>query len=437
MTAIHVRLREWETTSPDRADLRGVFLDDAARQTAYRLADKGVVEISELRTGLRVQAFAHVGRIQLGDLTVTIEPKLAAGELFELLRYAYGLRNLTLFSGAGYAERGQLLQDLVAAQLRDEVRELVARGLARRYVARAEPLRTPRGRIDMDQLVRQLPLVDAALPCRHHARSPDHVLNQAIHGALALAATIASDRELRGELLRLAATLAVDVTAVRLDAQLLRRAWTRVDRTTVSYEPTLRLAELLLACNSIALDGDATLTLPGFLFDMNRFFEALVGRLLRDHLPELEVVDQNKLTGMMRYRPQLNPRRRHAPTPRPDFALMRERRIVALLDAKYRDLWERSLPREMLYQLAMYAVSQPAGSTAAIIYPTTDFAAADAEIELRAPDGSGVLGYVALRPLVLPALAAALRDRAGTGAVAAAAVRAVAFGARTVNERRA
>ena len=88
-----------------------------------------------------------------------------------------------------------------------------------------------------------------------------------------------------------------------------------------------------------------------------------------------------------------------------------------LLDAKYRDLWNTPLPRDMLYQLAMYAVSQPQGATVAMIYPAESADAAEARIEIRAPDRGAVLGYVALRPLILPRLVPALKDPSRQGVI--------------------
>ncbi|HET9955563.1 MAG TPA: hypothetical protein VFQ61_13710, partial [Polyangiaceae bacterium] len=110
---------------------------------------------------------------------------------------------------------------------------------------------------------------------------------------------------------------------------------------------------------------------------------------------------------------------RRPPQPRPDFIITGPgfvgssfvgSRQSILLDAKYRDLWQNELPREMLYQLAIYAMSQPRGATAAILYPTEDSAAREALIDIRDPFDDSVRAHVALRPIVIPSLLELIRS---------------------------
>ncbi len=421
MTSVHVRLREWQRLSPDDpeggAALRGLSLDTpGVRRLAAQLAKQRLLKVVELRGGLSIRTFSHVGRIRLGKLTVTVEPKLARDELLELFRYAYGLRNLRLLEQTGFASGGDLFQDLIVAQLHAEVRELLNRGLRRRYIERRELLASPRGRIDIPRFARMGGVTSATLPCWHHPRSSDHLLNQLLLSGLHLAQRTVQDAGLRAEVSRLVERLGERTQPVTLSQQMLERGQRALDRQLVSYEPALRLVELLHNSSSVSFDDEGPpVSLPGFLFDMNRFFQSLMARFLREHLSGFEIDEEVALTEMMRYLPHHNPRRRHSPRPRPDFVVTRKRVVAALLDAKYRDLWERSLPREMLYQLAVYALSQPKGATAAILYPTMVGNARPSMIEIREPARGGVLGYVAIRPVVLPRLAALIRDRDQVG----------------------
>jgi len=104
------------------------------------------------------------------------------------------------------------------------------------------------------------------------------------------------------------------------------------------------------------------------------------------------------------YHPKYNPQKKRAATIRPDFAIIKDHQVVALLDAKYRDLWEKSLPRDMMYQLAMYAFSQETPGTATILYPTTNQDAQEAWINVQHPISSNRLAKVVLRPVNLLAI---------------------------------
>lgn len=196
------------------------------------------------------------------------------------------------------------------------------------------------------------------------------------------------------------------VTRVHLDVHRLDQAERMLNRLSAAYTPALSIIRLLVESQGIVLEGRAqTIPLPGFLFDMNYFFQALLSRFLRENLENCSVRDEHRLKGMMRYDPRHNPQRRQSPTPRPDFAIMRQGHLVALLDAKYRDLWEKPLPREMLYQLVVYTISCQNQLPASMLYPTLNSEAREARIDITDPIFGRPLGQVCLRPVSLHDLA--------------------------------
>lgn len=168
-----------------------------------------------------------------------------------------------------------------------------------------------------------------------------------------------------------------------------------MDRTTRPYEPAMSITRILTEASGLSLSGETGPRLPGFLFDMNRFFQALLGKYLADNLPDLTVRSEHRLKGMFAYLPGWNPCRQQAPVPRPDFLVAKGTQVLAILDAKYRDLWENPLPRDMLYQLAIYAMIHEGGAST-ILYPTTQAQATEARIEVRDPLGGGRRALVAL-----------------------------------------
>src|SRR6185312_12041237 len=82
-----------------------------------------------LRTGLALRTTSFVGRVRLGEIEVTVSPKLPSDALVPLLRYAYGLRDLHLLPTTSGMTQDLGLQDLLAWQLVEEAKRLLARGL--------------------------------------------------------------------------------------------------------------------------------------------------------------------------------------------------------------------------------------------------------------------------------------------------------------------
>jgi 5-methylcytosine-specific restriction enzyme subunit McrC len=198
-------------------------------------------------------------------------------------------------------------------------------------------------------------VISATLACRHHLRFEDTPPNQILLAGLRLAARLTDDLLLRTRLRRLVARIAEHVSVFPLTAKSLATARRRLNRMTAAYEPAFDLIALLLEGTGVSLeDAEQRLALPGFLFDMNLFFEALLTRFLTTNLPGYQVHSQFRLRDMMRYLPEANPLHRQAPTPRPDIVIRQGGKTIAMLDTKYRDLWNKPLPRDMLHQLAIY-----------------------------------------------------------------------------------
>lgn len=271
-----VSLREWETARPDEGSLlaeKSLAGFPAGRLLAEELSKTGRMEVLELARGLELRATSFVGRFLLGEITVTIHPKITGGPLLSLFRYAYGLRNLDLYGAVDFASSSGNFQDLLIHQLAAEACELLDRGIHRDYERLESDLASPRGRIDFTRYLQTVQRTQTTLPCVHRPRMEDTLLNRALLAGLHFSTGLVSDGELKGHIQRLSKRLGEAVREQRLDVSLMAEAWRSIDRRTVAYEPALTLIELLQNGEGVALEEEGSrVRLKGFLFDMNRFF---------------------------------------------------------------------------------------------------------------------------------------------------------------------
>jgi 5-methylcytosine-specific restriction enzyme subunit McrC len=413
-----ITLSEWETKGPtDCRELRGQFLDrsEATKSAISTLAESRLLQLTELRDGLEIGAFSHVGRIRIGDLNITVVPKMRGASLLKLLRYAYGFRRLRLISDTSHLIEPCGFEDLLVAQLNAEAQELLSRGLQRSYIAQNERLASPRGRIDIQQLTLDRGNITATLPCRHYPRIEDTLLNRVLFSGLKLAGSITGNVVLRRESMRLATLIAERVSPIKLNVAVMNQVARQLNRLTKTYLPAMSIIRLLVESQGIALEGEAiTNRLPGFMFDMNAFFQAILSRFLRENLLDYSVIDEHNLKGMMRYNPNFRPARK-APTPRPDYVVRKGNKICSILDAKYRDIWEKDLPRHMLYQLVVYAISHRDQPRSTILYPTFHSGARETRIDVTDPVYGKMLGQVCVRPVDLVQFESLVTDTTTVG----------------------
>src|SRR5438045_1487251 len=103
--SIVVDVHEWQKASfATHTQLVGLALPEDAltQQVIEGLSESGRLKIIQHRKGLQLETASHVGRITIGDLQITIRPKIKLLPLLRLMQYAYGLRQLDLFSAVTF-----------------------------------------------------------------------------------------------------------------------------------------------------------------------------------------------------------------------------------------------------------------------------------------------------------------------------------------------
>lgn len=286
-----------------------------------------------------------VGALEIGNMSVLIEPKIGIPQLLSMACYALDLykpQSQELFD----FQKAQAIPDVLALALFDAARRAFGRGLLRGYLSEEDALHTVRGRIRFDEQIRRRYGIPLPIELRFDEFTEDILANRLVKAAAARLRhmTLRSSEARRG-IGWVAATLE-SVSLLEFRRRNLPEV--RFDRLNEHYRDVVGLARLILLHSEFeSFRGDVRTS--GFLIDMNKLFQEFVTRALRKELGLSEATLKSE---------------KNVPfdiddcvTIEPDLSWWDGETCRFVGDAKYKDLTGESAKNADLYQLLAYATA--------------------------------------------------------------------------------
>lgn len=315
-----------------------------------------------------------VGAVEVGGLSVLIQPKIEIGQLISLACYAI---SEVRFHGSDFDfPQEWALPDVIAAMFADAAEKAFARGLLHGYVEREEALQTVRGRIRFDEQIRRRFGLPLPVEVRYDEFTDDVLPNRLVKAAnrrlrRAGPRDSAPSRETRRRLGRINALLdGVSLCDYPPNAV----PEVKFDRLNRHYERAVALSRLILRQDRFeAKRGEFRAS--GFLMDMNKVFQEFLTAALREKL-RLSPRDFRSDKARAGHLAEGNRIALY-----PDLSWwegQRNERCVFVGDAKYKRIpKDERVPNADLYQMLAYATALdlPGGL---LIYAKDDEAERDA-----------------------------------------------------------
>lgn len=355
-----------------------------------------------------------IGAVEIGGLSVLIEPKIGIPQVLSLACYAIGK---VKFQREDFDFRAEdALPDALALALTLQARRAFAHGLLHGYHTEEDALYTARGRIRFDHQLRRRFDVPLPVEVRYDEFTADILANRLVKAAAyRLGRMRLRSPEARRNLGWLESMLE-DVSLVEFQSTCVPAV--RFDRLNEHYRCVVELARLILRHGAFEA-GRGAVRASGFLMDMNVVFQEFATQALRQELDLSERVfrsDSDSGVGNMALdeagRVKL----------KPDLTWWEGHSCVFVGDAKYKNITGDRIPNADLYQMLAYATALdlPGGL---LIYAEgeADVATyrvlhAGKRLEVAALDLAGRLDDVLVRVEQLAKQIVALRDEARIGA---------------------
>lgn len=336
-----LRLREHGKCAPVQLTpaQRDALLALPAQITCTPLA--GQADLYELQTS------SWVGVTRIGDLMLSIEPKIPMDRVLFLLSQAAG--DAWFGSEEVTVDAAERLHEVVGRIFARLLRGALRCGVPQGYESRDEALATVRGRIRFDDQLRVRHGLFLPVEVRFDEFTEDIELNRILKAAAnLLRQLLPAGSTVRAELARLASAL----QRVRDQHYLPGRVPDpRLSRLTEHVRPALSIARWILS-HQVPELGCGTVRSTALLFDMNRLFEDFLfsalgaalrlsgGEWVRGTRGKALYLDEEQQVALQ-----------------PDLSWWVAGRCVFVGDAKYKAIAHNAAPPGDLYQMLAYLVA--------------------------------------------------------------------------------
>ena len=292
-----------------------------------------------------------VGAVEVGDLSVLIEPKIGIPQLLSLACYAMGVfrsQEKRLFD----FEEEQALPDTLTLALANAARRAFSRGLLHGYRTEEEALHTVRGRIRFADQIRHRFGIPLPIEVRYDEFTDDITENRLVKAAVArLGGMRLRSQQARRNLGWIAAMLE-NVSPVEFPPKDVPDV--AFDRLNEHYRGVVGLSRLILR-HSAFESSRGGVRATGFLMNMNTLFQEFVTVALREALGMSEHVFLEKNINTLDKAGEVKLK--------PDLTWWQGSQCLVVGDAKYKGIENESVPNADLYQLLAYvtALDLPGG----------------------------------------------------------------------------
>ena len=300
-----------------------------------------------MENGYYLTPGSTIGALEIGNLSVSIQPKLPIKRVLYMASYAADVLK-PREQCFDFVEARTLAEVLVRA-LVDAARRAFARGLLHGYRTEEESLHAIRGRIRIDEQIRRRFGVSLPVEVRYDDFTDDVLPNRLVKAAAARLGRLRISPESHIALAGVDARLE-DVALVEYSPSAVPEV--RFDRLNEHYREVVPLARLILRQQTIESKRGGVRAV-GFLMDMNRVFEEFVRRALRE---ELGLSDRMFPIGKHLPRTVFLDEECKA-TLEPDLSWWEAGTCTFVGDAKYKRVRDQRVPNADLYQLLAYATA--------------------------------------------------------------------------------